>query len=64
LGCPHLDLIRTGFFFESVPASGFGLLKLREMDLELVLHRPIETTGLTDKFSTGPSILANRLAAR
>ena len=26
LGCTQLDLIRTRFFFESTPASGFGLL--------------------------------------
>jgi len=37
LGCPHLDLIRTGFSLNRRPQS-YLAFKLREIDFELVLR--------------------------
>jgi hypothetical protein len=48
LGCPQLDLIRTGFSLNRRPQS-YLAFKLREIDFELVLHRPVETTAVTGK---------------
>src|SRR5215831_11580873 len=44
LTSPFIEPNQDGVFFESMPTSGFGLLNSAKIDIELVLHRPIETT--------------------
>ncbi len=50
---------QDGVFFESMPATGFGLLNSAKIDFELVLRRPIETTRITGHMAGEKQVSGN-----
>jgi hypothetical protein len=55
LGCTQLDVNQDGVFLSIDTRERILPLKFRQMDFELVLHRPIEATALIGQVSASSS---------